>query len=475
MTKGRATALVALIALAARAAIVAWAYRSIRPIADGEYYHVLGRRIAEGHGYTWLWPDGAVTYAAHYPVGYPALVALAYKVAGPEPGAAMVANALVGVLGAVAMHRALLLVTSERIAFVGAVVGFALNPALVSYTPALMTEGVSAALVAVMAWASLALDPSDLRPRRAAAPVAVLAVTSGFATLIRPQLLVLALIFPLLSLGVRAVRTRPRPRVGPTALRIGAAALLALAGALAVVAPWTARNCDKMGRCALVSLNGGWNLLIGTNPRANGTWAPVEVPEACLTVFDEAEKDACLGREGVRTILSSPGPWLAVAPKKLRATFDHIGAGPWYLHDSNAAVFSERARTIGGGLEEVFQRVLWALALVAATSRLVVLRPRAERLELLALAALTGLVAPGALTVLLFAVLALVAALRRRSAEDEGAAGLALAGGLVLVTALTHVVFFGAGRYALVILPGLVLAACLAAFPRSSAPAEGRG
>src|SRR6185437_4946517 len=68
------------IALASRLAIVAWAWSRIPLVEDGHYYDVLARRLAAGLGYTWLWPDGAVTYAAHYPVGYPALVAVAYRV-----------------------------------------------------------------------------------------------------------------------------------------------------------------------------------------------------------------------------------------------------------------------------------------------------------------------------------------------------------------------------------------------------------
>ena len=59
-----------------------WAAGAIPPAADGEYYHRLATRIASGQGYTWLWPDGVVTYAAHYPVGYPALHRAAYALFG---------------------------------------------------------------------------------------------------------------------------------------------------------------------------------------------------------------------------------------------------------------------------------------------------------------------------------------------------------------------------------------------------------
>jgi len=65
------------LALVARAAVLLWAGAKFPPAADGVYYQKLALRIAEGQGSTWLWPDGKITYAAHYPVGYPALLAAA--------------------------------------------------------------------------------------------------------------------------------------------------------------------------------------------------------------------------------------------------------------------------------------------------------------------------------------------------------------------------------------------------------------
>ncbi|NUP14168.1 MAG: hypothetical protein HOW73_49675 [Polyangiaceae bacterium] len=485
MKAWRHTALVVAVALVARLAIVAWAFDTIRPIADGTYYDILGRRISEGQGYTWLWPDGVVTYAAHYPVGYPALVALAYLVAGPTPGSAMVLNALIGAIGAGFMHRAALHVASPRAASIAAVLGFALHPALVLYTPALMTEGVTATFLAVALSAALAARTLDRRRRFAA--LIGLGVTVGAATLVRPQLLVFAPLFGLVAAALPLrVDGRPPARVSARVAKLAVTAAVALACALVVVAPWTARNCSKMGRCALVSLNGGWNLLIGTNPKAQGTWAPVEVPPACLEVFDEAEKDRCLGREGARAILHEPGMWLSLAPKKLSATFDHVGAGPWYLHDANPSAFSERARWFGGLLEEIAQRVLFALAMAAVAGPLVRRSSTRVRRSALIGAALVGLAAPGFITVLAFSLLALAAVVwsgsqgDRRDAVQAGgeasadlpddrarAAGLALAGIATLCTALTHIAFFGAGRYALVIIPALVLgAATFKAFDR---------
>ena len=76
------------VALLARMSVVWWASTRFPPAEDGHYYDVLARRLASGAGFTWLWPDGAVTFAAHYPVGYPALVAIAYAVLGASAAAA---------------------------------------------------------------------------------------------------------------------------------------------------------------------------------------------------------------------------------------------------------------------------------------------------------------------------------------------------------------------------------------------------
>jgi 4-amino-4-deoxy-L-arabinose transferase-like glycosyltransferase len=261
------------VALVARLAVVVWAAGRIPPAADGTYYHVLAQRIAEGHGYTWLWPDGAVTYAAHYPVGYPAIVAAAYALFGARPVFAMLVNAALGVASAVAIHDVLDRATSRRLALAGGL-AVALHPALVPFTAALMTEGVTASLLAIAVALADRARISDGIARRGWILGAGLVL--GLATLVRPQSLVLAPIVGWLTV-------RPGSRLGVRAAY--AAAVTALA--LAVCAPWTARNCARMERCALVSVNGGWNLAIGTQT-TDGNWAPIVVTESCKTVFEEA-------------------------------------------------------------------------------------------------------------------------------------------------------------------------------------------
>jgi hypothetical protein len=258
----------------------------------------------------------------------------------------------------------------------------------------------------------------------------------GVATLVRPQSLVLAPV-----LGLLAVRA-DAPLLRRLSFAAGVTALT-----LAAVAPWTARNCSKMERCALVSVNGGWNLAIGTQTQ-DGAWAPIDVPEACKTVFQEAAKDTCFGREAMAAIRAAPGAWLARAPKKVRSTFDYLGAAPWYLHAANEAAFSQRAKVALGAVETLAVRLLLAAAIVAAMRA----SGAAKRARLAVGTA--GLVAcvlvPGALAYLACAAAVLLLGPR---ALLRAPLVVPLAALVILATAATHAVFFGSGRYGLVVRP----------------------
>jgi hypothetical protein len=414
------------VALVARAAVVVWGAGRFPPAADGTYYQIIAARIAEGLGYTWLWPDGSVTYAAHYPVGYPALIGGSYALFGSSAVVAMALNALVGSAAAPAAHA----LVSDRASRTGALVSgglVALHPALVFYTPALMTEGFVAALLVIAAWLAA------LGNRRGARFVVPLGLVLGMATLVRPQTLLLA---PLLGLGAVSGGWRRRTL----------AALATSALAIATCLPWTVRNCARMDRCVLVSANAGWNLLIGASPEAGGTFAPVAdqiVPSECRTVFAEAEKDVCFGRAAVREIGEAPGRWIALVPAKLAHTFDFGGAAGWYLHASNPHAFPERAKLALGAIETLWQRAALALALLALGLSP---GPRRRARVWLALGFALSLLGPYAwLAYLGFVVLGV---LHGRALLDQPAALGAVAA--VATTAAAHAAFFGAGRYGLV-------------------------
>lgn len=434
MTK-RDPLVVTLVALVARLGVVAWAASAIPPTADGEYYHRLATRIASGEGYTWLWPDGVVTYAAHYPVGYPALIGAAYALLGAKPVVAMVVNALLGAAGSWAAFDLLTRATSRRLALAGGLV-VALHPALVPYTAALMTEGVTAALL-VLATAFAERSHVAAARRGAVAWFVACGVTMGVATLVRPQSLLLAPV-----LGWLAAR-------GATGALRGnlMGAIMATLLTLGVCAPWTLRNCRRMDRCALVSVNGGWNLAIGTQTNGGG-WQEMVVPDACKEVFDEAAKDDCFGRAARETIRRDPLGWLARAPAKLRVTFDYFGAAPWYLHAANAERFPYRAKVALGTLETIASRLLLIAALVSVR--------RLDGPRRLLREAVTGFgliacfLAAGAMGYLACALALLLLGPRELLRLPRI---VPVTAAVLVATAVTHAVFFGAGRYGLVVVP----------------------
>ncbi len=419
---------VAGVALVARLLVVLWAAHAIPPTADGTYYEKLAERLAAGQGYTWLWPDGAVTYAAHYPVGYPALLAVGYALFGVTPVLAMLVNAGIGTAGAVAAWSLVARAssTSRGNLALGAGIAVALHPVLVPYTAAIMTEGVTASFLVIAA--ALA---AEARRRESWHWLVAMGLVLGVTTLVRPQSLVFAPLFGLLALR-RA-----------TSVQRALAGGLALAVALAVCAPWTVRNCRRMERCALVSVNGGWNLAIGAQTKS-GSWQEISVPEPCKEVFQEAAKDRCFGKEAEKVILAHPLVWIARMPAKLRATFDYFGAAPWYLNTASPEAFPYRAKVALAGLETLVSRLLLAAALVSIW-RWPGERRRARRV-VVAVGLMACILVPGTVGYLALAVGIALAGRKLPLVMSTSAV-------VILATAAIHAVFFGAGRYGIVVVP----------------------
>lgn len=442
------------VALVLRWVIVLWAWERVPPTADGAFYHVVAERIAGGLGYTWLWPDGAVTYAAHYPVGYPAMMAPFYGAFGPVPGVVMLANALLGALAVGAAYE-ICFRTAERhmdARFARAGAGLvclllAVSPTLISYTPALMTEGAVLAFVVFAARAALAAsgapkqEPASTKSRieKPLLGGAVLFCLTA-ATYLRPQCILLAPV-----VGFYFVRTSTFRRA-LVALGFGLATLLC-------VLPWTLRNCDKMEHCVFVSANGGWNLLIGTFAEGKGAWVALDgerVPVTCREVFQEAEKDACFNQAARQRILLAPSAWLKLISAKWRATFDHTAAGAEHL--AAAGALSDSSKRVLTFAEFFSQRLGFMLGLLGAfllAQRGIKRTNLAERTVLAVAFALGTVGFLGLSAALGWGIFCALALVSRQVLRDVGL-GLGVAS--VLLTALVHAVFFGAGRYSLPLL-----------------------
>ena len=424
------------LAFALRLLVVLWAKDRFPPVDDGSFYHVVAERVAHGQGYTWLWPDGAVTYAAHYPVGYPALLGLAYAVFGARPVVAMLVNALLGSLAVFAAQRSVIRYASRRRASIAGLL-LALHPGLVFYTPALMTEGVTAEMLVVATWLCLLAGSS----RASHGWLLALGLCLGGLCLIRPQLLVMAPLFGFLALSAS------EPRYGVRLVR----ASIVTGVALAVCLPWTLRNCARMDRCVFVSANGGWNLLIGSAPEANGAWIPIEgerVPLPCRNVFGEAEKDRCFGQAGLANIRRSPLSFLRLIPRKLSVTFDYFGAPGHYLHTSNFRDFDEPKKFWLGVVETGWERLVLLSSIIQAA---LAGGPRRKLRWAVALpSSLFAVLRAGWLGYLDFVATVALSGKELLKQPSGPATVNTLTAGLVFSTAVTHAIFFGAGRYGFV-------------------------
>jgi 4-amino-4-deoxy-L-arabinose transferase-like glycosyltransferase len=434
--------------VAVRIVVILWGASRFPPAADGQFYHVVATRIAQGFGYTWLWPDGAVTYAAHYPVGYPALLGGLYALFGPNPVLAMIVNGFAAAVTTFAVHRMALRGGSRGAAITAGIVA-ALDPTFVFYTPAMMTELLSAALLI----ASVALSWVNARSRVTRwTLLIVIGILTGFSTLVRPQQIVWAPMLGgwLVFQGIRSDVNQPR-RLWTTLC----GGVLTTAIAIGVCLPWTLRNCDKMERCVFVSANGGWNLFIGTSTLGRGAWTSIDsigVPKECQFVFKEAEKDHCFGEAAKRLIRQHPFAWLSLVPMKLTKTFDDVGAPGYYLNASNSVAFDDHEKWWLGASEVLCQRLL--LILVAVTVGTLP-GPRRRLRRGLAALSVVFLCVPYAWVAILALSCASMALGRRLLKEP---AIFFLAAGWLL-TAAVHAVFFGGARYAMVVLPLVIVGA----------------
>ena len=250
----RRTLLVAAVALLARLLVVLLV--PAEPVWDGYYYDLGARRMAAGLGYSedlhLGTPTGEERTAwlawAHYPVGYPGLLSLVYRLVGHGTWVAPLVNVLIGVLLAVVAHRlARALFDDERRATAAGLL-VALHPGLVLYAGALMTEPLAALLLLSAVLAARRGTNVFIGPVLAGALL-------GLATLVRPNALLFA---PFVALCVHdGVLRRANESVTRALGRFVVRGAIVSALALAVVAPWTLRNCRVMDACTLVSTNAG--------------------------------------------------------------------------------------------------------------------------------------------------------------------------------------------------------------------------
>lgn len=427
------------------------------PVWDGHYYDFGARRIAAGLGYSDdRWEDGLVAWHpwCHYPVGYSAVLGAVYRVFGADLRVAAVFDASVSAaLCVMTWLLARNALSEKRARWAGAIA--AVHPGLVLYAALVMTEALSALVTLTAFW--IATRETKHKTRAFVLGAFVL----GLGALVRPQALLCAPFFALLPLP------SPFARLGKLARPT--AAIAACAIAIAPVLPWTARNCERMDGCALVSTNAGWNLAIGAFPRATGRFETLHASDGCSEVTGQVQQDRCWFAVGVDQILAHPWHYIALVPAKLSYTFDHESFAVEYLREARPAAWPEARRVAWRTATSAAHRLLVcaaALAFVAwvfRRSRREIVAQGAALLSVLVLAGI-GVMSESPHFYPLV-VLAMILPWLPLPGKPPLSSALVLSTALLATTLVTHAVFFGEDRYHIVVTPVLCVFAA-AAFRR---------
>lgn len=293
----RTLILVAVTALLLRlAAVLAFpVYPLVDNTEDTEIYDSGAHSLAAGQGYRW---NGKPT--AFFPVGWPLLLSLAYRVGGASARTGQVLNLGLSLALLAAGWLLARRLFDARVAALVLLV-MAVAPHMMVYPAFLMSEVAFTAFFT----ASLACVAGGT----AARPVGVARLAAGgllmgVATLIRG----LALVFPLVV--VFSARFSER-RAWNRSLLAGFVFGLAL---LVPLAPWAYRNHQVFGRWVLVANDGGMNFLMGNHVGATG--ARHEPAEGLPDTGDEIRDDREGYRRGLEFIRQHPLQFVRLWPMK---------------------------------------------------------------------------------------------------------------------------------------------------------------
>lgn len=386
----RQVAAVVALAVVLRVAWAAFAARQSVGLHDPGFYRLFAHQFARFDGY-----ELAGEPTAYYPVGYPAVLGVAFAagrlVGADGPHAEIVIPVIVNVLAAaVAVVLTFLLgriVAGFRAGIAAAAVVAAL-PNLVFHAAVALSETVflAVAVAFVVVLAAAPWDRDGPGRRRLLAAGALL----GLSALIRPVALPA---LPLLALAWWAAGFGWRRTLRDLAV-------VAVA-TVAVIAPWTIRNAVRLDAFVPISTNTGDNLCMSRQPDATGAF---KLTEHCFGGDDldglprpdyELRRDERARRLAVEFVRDDP-------VRELRLWLDRLGATFRHDHDSIETVESYgEDRFLTDAQRDVFRRladgawyVFGTIALAASVAAVAVRRLRHDPRVVLVLAVAVGMLVP---------------------------------------------------------------------------------
>ena len=328
----------------------------LRQTSDFGWYFDRAAGIAHGDGYG---VNGVLT--AFWPVGWPAALAALFTVTGTSAFAGGVANLVLAILccwlTAIAGER----LTGERTIGRVAALLIAIYPNQIAYVPLLSSEIFYQALL-------LAGILLLARERISLASGLLAGLVFGVATLTKAQSLVLPG-FLLLWVWV----AHPSSVALRRSLALGCAVYVAL---VLVVAPWTYRNWAVFHSFIPVSTNGGWTLLTGNNPQADGGYTPDTELASGLDGQPEVIRDQAARQRGLDWIKANPTKLLTLLPKKVFRLWSGDGEAAWFYERGYAGYteYSILFRVIRG-----VNQLYYMLLLITAVPPMLLLLTRRMR------------------------------------------------------------------------------------------------
>ena len=323
----------AVLGLVVRLAFGLW-YWTGKPLThDEREYLALARSVSAGRGFVYdaAHETGTAQQFGRAPV-YPLFLSLIG--AGAEeypasPARVKIAQAIVGAIG-VWLIATIALRTAGVTGSVAAALIAAVYPPLVWICAYVLSETLySTIALAAVLMADRGLDRAGAAGRSSAGRSWMLAagVATGIAILARP-----AMIF-FLPLAIAWMWWQRRAALG----------VLLVVTALAVVAPWTARNARVFHRFVLVASEGGVTFWTGNHPLARGEGdlaANPEIKRAEIAFREQrpgltAEQlEPLFYRDALRYIAAHPVWWLGLLLRK--AFYTVVPIGPSYTLHSTA-------------------------------------------------------------------------------------------------------------------------------------------
>lgn len=377
-------AAIAALAVVLRIVWVLYAARLPQGLHDPTLYYFFGNRIAQGRGYTDL--EGLPS--AYFPIGYPAALGgvFALVLHTPIPDnlirAGAFFNVFVGVATIPLAYYVARRLFSPTVGLLAAL-WLAVFPNLIFHTAAFLSETLFNFLV--MAALAVLVSSGWRQGRVDRGRLLAFGVLLGLSVLVRPISLLFLPLLLAVWLWAGAGWRRALAQTG-----------LALATAVAVIAPWSIRNFVVMDSPIVISANLGDDLCIGHHPGAQGHFV---LADYCFAGYRQLKRPEFEVRrndenieKAVRYAVHHPGRELQLIVKRARWLWDHDHDGLFAVESYREDRFIEPAvKTVLVRTTDTFFFVTMALAGLGLVAFIAPPRDPRRLFFLLALLALAGI------------------------------------------------------------------------------------